>query len=301
METVDIRAENTALKSENKALKSRLQMIEAQLALLTQKTFHIKSEKHSPWPELPFEFNEAEVIVDSAQDQNHDSSTVKAYNRTKRKSRTQTQTPDHLPRVDAYHKADVNECPCCQAELQETTPEIQEQLACLPSKFYVVRNHYQKLTCTCQQQPPIVAPRPPRALPKSGIHALAVATWIEQKYDYSLPLYRLERMAHAAGVELTRNTIAESIITVSQNVLQPLVNLMNDAMLAFDIIWIDETTLQVLKEPGRSPDNKSYLWIRRGGPPGQESILLDYAMHRNRDTCKRLLPDFQFYLVTGAN
>jgi len=237
MKTAEILAENTALKSEVKSLQSQLQRAEARLALLSQKTFQKKSEKHNEWPELPFEFNEAEVIADSAQNETPEETTIPEHTRKKRKSRSETLTPDHLPRVDVHHHPESSDCPCCQAPMIEAKPEIQEQLASLPSKFYVVRNHYHKLTCSCKEQAPVTAKRPPRLLPKSSIHAIAVATWIEQKYDYAVPLYRIERMAKASDVGLTRSVIADAIIKTSQNMLQPLVNMFSERILAHDMLW----------------------------------------------------------------
>ncbi|HCK92789.1 MAG TPA: IS66 family transposase [Gammaproteobacteria bacterium] len=304
-ENAVLKQKNAALKQKNsvaqsviKSLKSQLQLAEARLALLTAKTFHKKSEKHLQQPELPFEFNEAEVLADAAEVV--EETTIPAHTRKKRKSRTETQTPAHLPRVDVHHKADITDCPCCTAKLVESTPEIQEQLACLPTRYYVVRHHYQKLTCSCQDQPPVVAKRPVRALPKSSIHPLALATWIEQKYEYGLPLYRLEKMAKAEGIEISRSSIAESIIKVSQRCFQPLINLFNDVVLEYDIMQIDETSLQVLKEIGKSAESKSFLWIRRGGAPGKESIILNYSPYRNFETCESLLPDFNGYLISDA-
>jgi transposase len=32
----------------------------------------------------------------------------------------------------------------------------------------------------------------------------------------------------------------------------------------------------VLKEPGKTAQSKSYLWLRRGGPPDAPVILFDY-------------------------
>ena len=300
MENAEILAEITALKSENKSLKSQLLQAEARLALLTKKTFHTKSEKHNEWPELPFEFNEAEVIADSAQNEAPEETTIPEHTRKKRKSRSETLTPDHLPRVDVHHHPESSDCPCCQAPMKEAKPEIQEQLASLPSKFYVVRNHYHKLTCGCKEQAPVTAERPPRLLPKSSIHAIAVATWIEQKYDYALPLYRIERMAKASDVGLTRSVIADAIIKTSQNMLQPLVNMFSERILAHDMLWIDETRLQVLREPDRAAEQKSCFWIRRGGPPGQEAIVLDYEMHANHEACRRLVPEYEGFLISDA-
>ena len=93
MEKAEVIAENTALKSEITSLKSQLLQAEARLALLTKKTFHTKSEKHSEWPELPFEFNEAEVIADAAQNEAPEETTIPEHTRKKRKSRSETLTP----------------------------------------------------------------------------------------------------------------------------------------------------------------------------------------------------------------
>ena len=47
--------------------------------------------------------------------------------------------------------------------------------------------------------------------------------------------------------------------------LQPLINLLRDHLLEYDIVQMDETTVQVLKEPGKTAQSKSYLWLQRGG------------------------------------
>jgi transposase len=46
------------------------------------------------------------------------------------------------------------------------------------------------------------------------------------------------------------------------------------------IVNIDETTVQVLQEPGRADTQKSYLWIFRGGDP--ERPVLRYQYHPSR-------------------
>jgi transposase len=43
---------------------------------------------------------------------------------------------------------------------------------------------------------------------------------------------------------------------------QPVINLMRDALLDAELIYCDETTFQVLKEEGRQPQTKSYLWAQ---------------------------------------
>lgn len=59
---------------------------------------------------------------------------------------------------------------------------------------------------------------------------------------------------------------------------------------------MDETTIQVLREEGRKPQSKSFLWVRRGGPPDQPIILFDYDPSRSQDVPIRLLDGFAGYL-----
>ena len=45
-----------------------------------------------------------------------------------------------------------------------------------------------------------------------------------------------------------------------------------DELLGYDIIQMDETTVQVLREPGRDPTSKSHMWVFRGGDPRAPSF-----------------------------
>ena len=122
---------------------------------------------------------------------------------------------------------------------------------------------------------------------------------VTARYVDSLPLYRQEKQWRRMGIDLPRSTLAQWIIKVGQAV-QPLINLLNDRLLAGDYLGMDETTLQVLKEPGRAPQNKSYLWVRRGGPPDRPIILFDYDQSRGQTVPMRLLDGFEGYLQTDG-
>ncbi|OHD07657.1 MAG: hypothetical protein A2Z98_11745 [Spirochaetes bacterium GWB1_27_13] len=66
------------------------------------------------------------------------------------------------------------------------------------------------------------------------------------------------------------------------------------------LIGIDETTVQVLKEPGKPPESKSYMWAFRGGTPKNPIILFHYSPSRsgsvpycqNESDYEKLLPMF---------
>jgi transposase len=82
--------------------------------------------------------------------------------------------------------------------------------------------------------------------------------------------------------------------------VQPLVNLLRERLLAYDIVCMDETRLQVLKEPGRAAESQSYLWVQRGGPPDHPILLYDYDPSRSQRVPMRLLEGFAGYLQTDG-
>ena len=96
-------------------------------------------------------------------------------------------------------------------------------------------------------------------------------------------------------MEISRATLAFWMIQLGR-LIQPVINLLRDQMLAYDILQMDETTVQVLKEPGKTAQSKSYLWVQRGGPPGQPIILFDYDPSRSQSVPLRLLEGYRGYL-----
>jgi len=49
--------------------------------------------------------------------------------------------------------------------------------------------------------------------------------------------------------------------------IEKLLGLLKQDILSGPLIQMDETTIQVLKEKGRLPTAKSYMWVMRGGAP----------------------------------
>ena len=70
--------------------------------------------------------------------------------------------------------------------------------------------------------------------------------------------------------------------------------------LAYDVLQMDETTVQVLKEDGRAAQSESRMWVRRGGPPDKPVILFDYDPSRSGKVAWRLTEDFKGYLQSDG-
>lgn len=73
---------------------------------------------------------------------------------------------------------------------------------------------------------------------------------------------------------------------------QPLLDLLHSKVLSGPLINIDETTVQVLKEPGRSSAQKSYMWIFRGGDPEKPTCIFQYHPTRSGDIVSSFLKNY---------
>jgi hypothetical protein len=107
-----------------------------------------------------------------------------------------------------------------------------------------------------------LAARPAQVIPK-GLFTESALAWIAtSKYLDGLPLYRQAALlGRFGGTDISRNTVAGSIVRLGQ-LVQPVVNLLRDELLDAPLVFGDETELQVLKEPGRSAQAKSYIWAQ---------------------------------------
>lgn len=214
--------------------------------------------------------------------------------------------PDHLPReeviidlLDAEKFCDKDGSP-----LKEIGSEVSEQVDIIPAKVKVVRTIRLKYACSCCGDTIKTAKMPERILPKSNASAGLLAHIAVSKYVDALPLYRLEHIFKRSNIDIPRNTMASWMIAVSEKLI-PIYNLMEEELLSSDFVCCDETVVQVLKEPGKKAESKSYMWVRsrhgpQEGPIGglkiNPIVLFDYDPTRSGAVPNKLLKDFKGYL-----
>jgi len=251
-------------------------------------------------------FNEAEVLAQgstAADDQVvvppvSQRSTPKAQGPQARGKRKPL--PAELPRVDVMHELPEDQRRCaCGTPMVAIGQEVSEQLDIVPMQVRVLRHIRIRYGCPDKAHLPALAPRPLQVLPKSNASAGLLAMLITVKYVDGLPLARFEQVMARSGVSLPRQTQARWIIEVSQ-ALQPLVNLARDHLLECPVIHMDETRMQVLKEPHRAASALSYMWVHIGGPPGKRVVLYDYEASRSAEVPERLLAGYKGYLMTDG-
>ena len=136
-----------------------------------------------------------------------------------------------------------------------------------------------------------------------GMASAGTVAWVMyQKYANSMPLYRQEKdFKMLYGVDIGRGTIANWIIDNAEDFFTPLCRYFQKKLVAGRYAMADETPVQVLKEPGRKAQTKSYMWVFRTGEFDKEQIVLfHYSPTRAGETAKEFLEGFRGYLMTDG-
>jgi transposase len=283
------------LKSELVLVRTERDLLKERLNKFMRKIFCAKSEVSSQSQKDMF-FNEAEGLGAQAQPAQQeeagfdegDGSTidVPAHQRAKRGRKP---LDPALPRHVVRHELPESErvCPHDGSPLKEIGIEASEQLDIIPQQVRVIRHERVKYACPCCDGTLRLAAKPAQVIPK-GLFSEGLLAWvISSKYCDGLPLYRQAALlGRFGGSDLSRNTLAASVVRVGQAV-QPIINLLRDHLLEAPLVYGDETTVQVLKEPGKSAQSKSYMWAQMtqgSGPDGTGPPIRLFAYSPSRST-----------------
>ncbi|WP_194726753.1 IS66 family transposase [Noviherbaspirillum malthae] len=281
-----LREAHGAQQGEHDALLNKLRFVSAERDLAEERLrayrrelFGAKSEARSA-DQLGL-FNEAEALAGSAtQPAQEDTPTTKvaAHERNKRGRKP---LDANLPRDVVRHELPESERFCANDghALIEIGVETSEQIDVIPEQVRVVQHQRVKYACPCCDLGIKVAPVPARIIPR-GLFTESALAWIATgKYQFGMPLYRQAVLLRRFGGDISSNTVAAGMVRVGLAV-QPVINLMRDALLESELLYCDETTFQVLKEPGRRAQTKSYLWAQMNGGAGVPIRLFTYTPGR---------------------
>jgi transposase len=278
----ELRGECDGLKGEVRVLKVERDLLQEKLKAFLRKLFAAKSEARGIHQKDLF-LNEAEALAPTptmpAAQEVESGETIEVAGH-QRKARGRKPLDPALPREVIRHELPEAErtCPHDGAALVEIGVETSEQLDIIPQQVRVIQHQRVKYACPCCDQGIKVTPAEPRIIPKGLLTESALAWVVTSKYQDALPLYRQAALLGRFGGDLSRNTLAASVVRVGEAV-QPIINLLRDHLLDSDLVFGDETVIQVLKEPGRAAQTKSYLWAQMNGT-GPPVRLFGYAPGR---------------------
>jgi transposase len=147
----------------------------------------------------------------------------------------------------------------------------------------------------------VIAPMPVQPLPGSSASAAMIATVTTGKYVDGTPLYRMEHALARAGIAASRGTLANWIIRPAELHYSRLYEAMRQTLLSQPLTHGDETTVQVLKKEGKTPQSTSYMWTyRSAGDSEQPVVLFDYQPGRGQQYPQAFLAGYEGMLMTDG-
>ena len=308
METITIsRVEYERLTAQVATLQQENNWLMEQIRLARKKRYGSSSEKtvtENGSVQLSYLFNEPECMAkENAPEPDMETVAVKAHARKARRS-TQEKLPEDIE-VEVIEKTLTEAecvCPQCRGQMSDIGKDVTRRLKIIPARFVMEETHVHKYACKhCQKHDiatPVKAAQADPAVIKGSIAtAEAIAHIMTQKYVMYSPLYRQEQEYNRAGVPLSRQTMSNWLLKASVLWLQPVYERMKAELLKQEILHADETTLQVLNEPGKKAQSKSYMWLYRTGRDApQQLVLYEYQQSHRAKHPEEFLKNYRGYL-----
>jgi len=300
------------------AQSERISALEQQVALLTeairlsrQRQFGASSERlnDDAMEQLSFLFNEAEVYADHEVKKTAEEGVlVAAHKRHKKHEYTLDKIPEGTAVEQVEHRLEGEDlvCPECGDTMNEIGKEIVNKLKIKPAEIIVEQHVYYTYACRkCSEEnietPVKKAPREKSLIPGSFATPEAVSHLMTQKFVMGSPLYRQEQELNRKGIPLSRQTMSNWVLRVSEHYLAPVYEELHTELLRREVLHADETELQVLHEPGKAPQSKSYMWLyRTSGDADKPVVLYEYQPGRGGIHPERFLDGFKGYLHTDG-
>ena len=268
----------------------RIADLEERLALLLAKRFGRSSEKLDDTQMRLFDETELEQAIAALKKELQGETEAAKEERSKRKA-TKSQPkreplPDKFRRIDIIVDVGEDEKARMGEDWEMIGYEDSEQLAVRDREYFVKR--YRRCKYVRKQGEPApdehdikVAEPASVILPKSLVDATVLAKIITGKFVDGLSFYREHKVLQREGIEIGYSMLCHYPIQLYERM-----ELFREVFyeeLGKAIRWhLDETTLQVLKEPDRAAATKSYMWCNRAlFDGGGELMMFHYNSRRN--------------------
>ena len=307
-------AQASALEQQTSTLEQHVQRIDQLLEyieLLRRKRFGPSTDR-IPASQLGlFDETELEALIGELEaelpaDTPKESDTDTGEPKPPKRRPVRRPLPSHLPRVARIIDLSDEEKLTLGEDWTFIGYDTSEQLAVIPRQSYVIEYKRAQYVARDEEVPGAevgvkIAPRPAQIIPKSIAHSSLLAAIVTSKFVDALPLYRQEQIFAREGITLSRQTLSGLLMRL-QAPLKPVAAAFPALLRQGPVVHVDETPVQVLREPGREAEQKSYMWVFCGGPPDQPVRWFEYAPSRATDVPQRVLfpadtePPLPFYL-----
>ena len=305
--------ENAALKAELSETNKKLAWLMEQLTSSRRKLFGVSSEKSvydCNNEQLEYQMDDPPGLVVTHEEGWKPESRTEAPPRAKpRKSgEMSTRLPPDMP-------VELVECILPGDELDQYGDKmhaigkelVRRELKITPAKATIVeiwRTSYASRDdeASGEKVNIIKAPLPPQVIKGAMCTAETVAYIMVLKCVMGVPLYRQWQDWKRKGIPLTRQTMANWVIRCSEDYFEPIYNELHRRFLLHKYAHSDDTTIQVLREPDRSAQSQSRMWLYRTGVEAKNPIVLyDYQQDKRQERPKEFLKGFCGHLTTDGS
>ena len=135
-------------------------------------------------------------------------------------------------------------CPACGGELRLVGEDVSKILDMIAAQMKVIEIARLKKSCRCCEKM-VQLPAPSRPISGSMAGAGLLAYILVSKFDDHLPLYRLNEIFARMGADIPDSTLVDWCGRAMQ-VLLPLIELIEAAIMSSDVLHADDTPIRVL-------------------------------------------------------
>lgn len=305
-DTAENQTEIAMLKARVSELETLVKYYEEQFRISKHRQYGASSEKSEYDLAQLSVFNEAELFADANVPEPELIEIEKHYR--KRTRLTTDKLPDNLPVEVVEHDLPESEqvCPECGGPLHVMGRDIRRELVIIPAQVKI-REHVRKVyACRdCEKDecgvPIVKSPANEPVIKGSFASPEAIAHIMTQKFVMGSPLYRQEQELKHNEILLSRQTMSNWLIRAAEDWLEPIYDGLHEILCNHNVLHADETTLQVLHEPGKTAQSKSYMWLyRTSGDAHHPIVLYDYQPDRRSKRPAEFLKEFKGYLHTDG-
>ena len=307
---------HAALLDENETLKKKVNTLDEENRLLREQLRFLKAQQFGPKTEKMskllgmqgqaalFELEEVDDTSEKEKDDERETVTFK-----RRKSPGPKKLPDWFPREVIDHDLTDEEKVCgdCGLNMETIGKDVTEELEYVPAQVKVLEHHHHKYACArCSEAGDLEkataiksAEKPARLIPGSMAASGLLAHVMIAKFADGLPFYRVEKQMTRLGISLKRATMCNWAKKIGGCLKDQWDLLLEDAK-THNWLQMDETTVQVMNEPDKDNQTKSFMWVIRGGPPDKVIILFRYDPSRAGSVAGKLLEGYQGIVQTDG-
>ena len=258
-------------------------------------------------------FNEAEAYAEEAGNEPDEAEVIIKVRNKKKPGQRENDVKD-LPREPHNHLLTDEQLDeffgkgCWRRMKQEKYIRVR----CQPA-VYTVEDHTVDVAVGTQgdrQDEFLRGDRPKDLLRNSIATPSLVAAILNAKYVNAQPLYRIENEFRCNRLNLSRQTMGNWVIRVSQKYLTAFVARLVEEQLKEPVLQSDETPVQVIhdndpEDPNdqkRAAGHKNYMWLHRSGEFNREkpTIIFEYLRGRGHEGPLAFYQNFQGILVTDG-